>query len=90
MPLEDLGRLDLAKRTEDGLGIRAAAKEVGDQPRDLSQSGKGISPRLGKLRKNPEMAQIADTLVVQTPPGGNVPHVHFRRKALLRRKRPLH
>src|SRR5438445_13422980 len=81
MPLEDLGRLILAKRNASGLGIRAAAKEVGISHATLARVEKGFLPDLENYEKIRKWLGIADALVVQTPPGGNVPHIHFRRES---------
>ena len=57
MPLEDLGRLVLAKRTKLGLGVRGAAKEIGISHPTLARVEKGLPARSRKLRKNPQMAR---------------------------------
>ena len=57
MPLEDIGRLILEKRTKLGLGIRAAARAVGISHATLARVEKGFLPDLGELRENPPMAR---------------------------------
>lgn len=80
MPLEDLGRLIHARRTERGLGIRAAAKEVGISHATLARVEKGFLPDLENYEKIRTWLGIAETPVAQVPKG-NVPQVHFRRES---------
>jgi len=51
MPLEDLGRLVLAKRNKSGLGIRGAAKEIGISHATLARVEKGFLPDLENYEK---------------------------------------
>lgn len=79
MPLEDLGRLILAKRNKDGLGIRAAAKEVGISHATLARVEKGFLPDLENYEKIRKWLGIADAAVSPTR-NARPPQVHFRRE----------
>jgi DNA-binding XRE family transcriptional regulator len=57
MPLEDLGRLILQKRTKLGLGIRAAAREVGVSHATLARVEKGFLPDL-EHANDPSIPQV--------------------------------
>ncbi len=80
MPLEDLGRLILALRTERGLGIRAAAKEVGISHATLARVEKGFLPDLENYEKIRRWLGIEGEAVPSKPASSNIPHVHFRRE----------
>lgn len=89
MALEDLGRLILAKRNERGLGIRAAAKEVGVSHGTLSRVEKGFLPDLENYEKICRWLGIgvaieSDVVLHQRgrTAGANAPtpQVHFRRE----------
>jgi transcriptional regulator with XRE-family HTH domain len=80
MPLEDLGRLVLAKRSERGLGIRAAAREVGISHATLARVEKGFLPDLENYEKLRRWLGIDnDPPPAKTPPS-SIPQVHFRRE----------
>lgn len=80
MPLEDLGRLVLAKRQEVGLGIRAAAKEVGVSHATLARVEKGFLPDLENYEKIRRWLGIEEDVVAMSPATVSVPQVHFRRE----------
>jgi transcriptional regulator with XRE-family HTH domain len=80
MPLEDLGRLVLAKRNASGLGIRAAAKEVGISHATLARVEKGFLPDLENYEKIRKWLGL-QAISPNTKPDARVPHVHFRREA---------
>ena len=80
MPLEDLGRLIFAKRNACGLGIRAAAKEVGISHATLARVEKGFLPDLEnyeKIRTWLGLKAATSSPNVSAP----VPQVHFRRES---------
>lgn len=80
MPLEDLGRLVLAKREERGIGIRAAAREVGISHATLARVEKGFLPDLENYQKICRWLGIeVDATPAQTR-ATNIPQVHFRRE----------
>lgn len=80
MPLEDLGRLVLEKRSKLELGIRGAANEIGISHATLARVEKGFLPDLENYEK------IRRWLGIQEQPGArpraaaNVSQVHFRRE----------
>jgi len=78
MPLEDLGRLVLARRDKLGLGIRGAAKEVGISHATLARVEKGFLPDLENYEKIRRWLGI-EAEPVTSKPAANVPQVHFRR-----------
>jgi transcriptional regulator with XRE-family HTH domain len=79
MPLEDLGRLILAKRSENGLGIRAAAREVGISHATLARVEKGFLPDLENYEKIRTWLGIhVGTADMNT--NARAPQVHFRRE----------
>jgi transcriptional regulator with XRE-family HTH domain len=80
MPLEDMGRLILAKRNELGLGIRAAAREVGISHATLARVEKGFLPDLENYEKIRRWLGIGEEAVPAKSATANTPHVHFRRK----------
>ena len=80
MPLEDLGRLVLAKRTEQNLGIRAAAREVGISHATLARVEKGFLPDLENYEKIRRWLGVDAEVVSKTPAGSDIPQVHFRRE----------
>jgi transcriptional regulator with XRE-family HTH domain len=80
MPLEDLGRLVLAKRTERKLGLRAAAKEVGISHATLARVEKGFLPDLENYEKIRRWLGLETEMIPVTPPSSNIPQVHFRRE----------
>jgi transcriptional regulator with XRE-family HTH domain len=80
MPLEDLGRLVLARRTERALGIRAAAKEVGVSHGTLARVEKGFLPDLENYDKIRQWLGISEVPVRAAPTTTDTPHVHFRRE----------
>jgi transcriptional regulator with XRE-family HTH domain len=80
MPLEDLGRLILDKRTERGLGIRAAANEVGVSHATLSRVEKGFLPDLENYEKIRKWLGIKEEVVSTQSAVTNIPQVHFRRE----------
>lgn len=80
MPLEDLGRLILAKRNERGLGIRAAAKEVGISHATLARVEKGFLPDLENYEKVRNWLGIKDSAVGTKTGNNSAPQVHFRRE----------
>lgn len=79
MPLEDLGRLVLAKRNRLGLGIRGAAREVGISHATLARVEKGFLPDLENYEKIRRWLGIEGEGVTLEPAASNVPRVHFRR-----------
>ena len=79
MPLEDLGRLVLEKRSKLGLGIRGAAREIGISHATLSRVEKGFLPDLENFEKIRRWLGITGETVTPQPAGANVPQVHFRR-----------
>ena len=80
MPLEDMGRLILDKRNKLGLGIRAAAREVGISHATLARVEKGFLPDLENYEKIRRWLGIADKAALAKTGTANTPHVHFRRK----------
>ena len=79
MPLEDLGRLVLAKRNELELGIRGAAKEIGISHATLARVEKGFLPDLENYEKIRKWLGIEGLTVAPSPAATNVPQVNFRR-----------
>ena len=80
MPLEDLGRLVLSKRTERELGIRAAAREVGISHATLARVEKGFLPDLENYEKIRRWLGIAAETVATQVAASSSPQVHFRRE----------
>jgi transcriptional regulator with XRE-family HTH domain len=80
MPLEDLGRLVLEKRTKEGLGIRGAAREIGISHATLARVEKGFLPDLENYEKVRRWLGLQDEKVTPKAPTTNVPQVHFRRE----------
>lgn len=80
MPLEDMGRLILKKRTKLGLGIRAAAKEVGVSHATLARVEKGFLPDLENYEKICQWLGIQTENVTTSVDNANIPQVHFRRE----------
>jgi transcriptional regulator with XRE-family HTH domain len=79
MPLEDLGRLILQKRTKLGLGIRAAAREVGVSHATLARVEKGFLPDLENYEKIRLWLGIKQENIVAHANDPSIPQVHFRR-----------
>jgi transcriptional regulator with XRE-family HTH domain len=79
MPLEDLGRLVLEKRSKLELGIRGAAREIGISHATLSRVEKGFLPDLENYEKIRRWLGIVGDIVTPQPAAANVPQVHFRR-----------
>ena len=80
MPLEDLGRLVLAKRNETGLGIRAAAREIGISHATLARVEKGFLPDLENYDKIRDWLGIRQIERTSAPETSDAPQVHFRRE----------
>jgi transcriptional regulator with XRE-family HTH domain len=80
MPLEDLGRLVLEKRTKDGLGMRGAAREIGVSHATLARVEKGFLPDLENYEKVRRWLGLQDEKVTTKTATTNVPQVHFRRE----------
>lgn len=80
MPLEDLGRLVFAKRSESGIGIRAAAREVGISHATLARIEKGFLPDLENYQKICRWLGIEVDAAPALSRAGSTPQVHFRRK----------
>src|SRR5208283_6100398 len=80
MPLEDMGRLILEKRTKLGLGIRAAAREVGISHATLARVEKGFLPDLENYEKIRRWLGFQQENVMAQPDNASVPQVHFRRE----------
>ena len=80
MPLEDMGRLILEKRTKLGLGIRAAAKEVGISHATLARVEKGFLPDLENYEKIRKWLGIQSDQVTINADNASIPQVHFRRE----------
>jgi transcriptional regulator with XRE-family HTH domain len=80
MPLEDLGRLVLAKRTEQDLGIRAAAREVGISHATLARVEKGFLPDLENYEKIRHWLGVETEMIPVTRASSEIPQVHFRRE----------
>src|SRR5215467_4968228 len=80
MPLEDLGRLILAKRSKLGLGIRAAAREVGISHATLARVEKGFLPDLENYEKIRKWLGREEEVVRTQTVVTNIPQVHFRRE----------
>jgi transcriptional regulator with XRE-family HTH domain len=80
MPLEDLGRLILARRTERGLGIRGAAKEIGISHATLARVEKGFLPDLENYEKIRKWLGDHEDVVPTRTSATNAPQVHFRRE----------
>jgi transcriptional regulator with XRE-family HTH domain len=79
MPLEDIGRLVLAKRG--GRGVRAVAKEIGISHATLSRVERGFLPDLENYEKICNWLGIAANTSQQAlRTSGNAPQVHFRRE----------
>jgi transcriptional regulator with XRE-family HTH domain len=81
MPLENLGRLILARRTELNLGIRAAAREIGISHATLARVEKGFLPDLENYQKICRWLGIEPNAMAAPPSAAtNIPQVHFRRE----------
>jgi transcriptional regulator with XRE-family HTH domain len=80
MPLEDLGRLILAKRNASGLGIRAAAREVGISHGTLARVEKGFLPDLENYEKICRWLGIREEAVPTQSTAPDIPQVHLRRE----------
>lgn len=80
MPLEDLGRLLLEKRIKEGLGIRAAAREVGISHPTFARVEKGFLPDLENYEKIRQWLGVHQENVVVQTNNASVPQVHFRRE----------
>src|SRR5436190_20767278 len=80
MPLEDLGRLILAKRNERGLGIRAAAREVGISHATLARVEKGFLPDLENYEKIRRWLGLQEEIAMTKTGNVSIPQVHFRRE----------
>jgi transcriptional regulator with XRE-family HTH domain len=80
MPLEDLGRLVLEKRSKLGLGIRGAAKEIGISHATLARVEKGFLPDLENYEKIRRWLGVQEEFVTSKTASTNAPQVHFRRK----------
>jgi len=80
MPLEDLGRLILEKRNKRGLGIRAAAREVGVSHATLARVEKGFLPDLENYEKIRRWLGIQQDHVMTGTGNESIPQVHFRRE----------
>lgn len=80
MPLEDLGRLVFAKREKLGLGMRAAAREVGVSHATLARVEKGFLPDLENYEKIRQWLGIQAPTNTTTTSDAAIPRVHFRRE----------
>lgn len=87
-PLEDLGRRAARRREELGLGIRAAAKEIGISHPTLSRIERGHLPDLENYQRICRwLGEDSETNVAMTTPamimaeGPAVAEVHFRKRA---------
>ena len=80
MPLEDMGRLILEKRNERGLGIRAAAREVGISHATFARVEKGFLPDLENYEKICRWFGIQEDIVMTKTDNVSIPQVHFRRE----------
>ena len=80
MPLEELGRLVIAKRTERGIGIRAAAREVGISHATLARVEKGFLPDLENYEKIRRWLGIGPAAISDQTAKSEPPQVHFRRE----------
>ncbi len=80
MPLEDLGRLILAKRNTLGLGIRGAAREIGISHATLARVEKGFLPDLENYEKIQRWLGIPEQDLTVRTRRMNAPQVHFRRE----------
>jgi transcriptional regulator with XRE-family HTH domain len=80
MPLEDMGRLILAKRNKLGLGIRAAAREVGISHATLARVEKGFLPDLENYEKIRRWLGIQQENVMTQANNASIPQIHFRRE----------
>jgi transcriptional regulator with XRE-family HTH domain len=80
MPLEDLGRLILAKRNELGLSVRAAAREVGISHATLARVEKGFLPDLENYEKIRRWLGIQEQGAMVEQNSKHAPQVHFRRE----------
>jgi transcriptional regulator with XRE-family HTH domain len=80
MPLEDLGRLVLSKRTKLDLGIRGAAKEIGISHATLSRVERGFLPDLENYEKIRRWLGIVEEGVTAKLTPADIPQVHFRRE----------
>jgi transcriptional regulator with XRE-family HTH domain len=78
MPLEDIGRLVLAKRGE--RGVRAVAKEIGISHATLSRVERGFLPDLENYEKICKWLGIAANAAQQPVQTSGMPQVHFRRE----------
>lgn len=77
--LKNLGRKILEKRENEGLGLRAAAKQIGITHSTLSRVEKGFLPDLETYKKifrwlNIAMPEVSNDIEVAAP------QVHFRRE----------
>lgn len=80
MPLEDLGRLILARRNTLGLGIRGAAREIGISHATLARVEKGFLPDLENYEKIRRWLGIPEQDLTVKTRRANAPQVHFRRE----------
>ena len=87
-PLEDLGRRAAKRRDELGLGIRAAAKEIGISHPTLSRIERGHLPDLENYQRICRwLGEDSETNVTSATPttilanGSAVAEVHFRKRA---------
>lgn len=87
-PLEDLGRRAAKHREKLGLGIRAAAKEIGVSHPTLSRIERGHLPDLENYQRICRwLGEDAEGNVMSTTVGGLSPEtpviaeVHFRKRA---------
>ncbi len=80
MPLEELGRLILAKRKKLNLGIRAAAREVGISHATLARVEKGFLPDLENYEKIRKWLGMKNSTNVAAKSGPDIASVHFRRE----------
>jgi transcriptional regulator with XRE-family HTH domain len=75
-----MGRLILKKRTKLGLGIRAAAREVGVSHATLARVEKGFLPDLENYQKIRQWLGIQTDKVTTRADNTSIPQVHFRRE----------
>ena len=80
MPLEDMGRLILEKRNELGLGIRAAAREVGISHATFARVEKGFLPDLENYEKIRRWLGVQQEIAMTKADNVSIPQVHFRRE----------
>jgi transcriptional regulator with XRE-family HTH domain len=80
--LENLGRRILEKRKKEGLGLRAAAKEIGITHATLSRVEKGFLPDLQTYRKILRWLQV---MIPEVSAGAQIsaPQIHFRRDRVI-------